>query len=73
MTRVRTAADPTTMVSGGERAAVLELADTLAERLFELGKTAADEQPLVCVGPAGHGRGERITRPGRDRRERPVR
>ena len=54
----------------GERSqgvVALELGDALAERVFELRETAADEQPLVCVGPAGHGRGERITRSGRVR------
>ncbi len=50
---------------GRERVAALELEDPLAERVLELRETAADEQPLVCVIPAGHGRGERITRPGR--------
>ena len=50
-----------------QRVVALELGDALAERVFELRETAADEQPQVCVGPAGHGRGERITRSGRVR------
>ena len=50
---------------GRERVVAFELEDPLAERVLELRETAADEQPLVCVTPAGHGRGERITRPGR--------
>ena len=58
------------MVTGAKRVVALELEDAVAERVLELRETAADEQPLVCVGPCGHGRGERITGSGRTPRRR---